>query len=300
MSTFRQTCTQRVTARRVRYARAVQIAQTGEYLNAADLSEIKRYYNVKRQGEASVYTDSNVRVKKAIEDMKEEVEMNDQLIEHGLERIKRQASESETFTSCATTGTCLTLDNGDNGDNGYKGYKLLKLLKLLAILSGIFLVMNPPEFPRIPDDGPGNPPVDYRGPRPGEVGGGDLPENNPEAAALAPPGLKPVAVFPPFLNPPDVPVIAVIFSEDRASRTKRDTYDGYYTPYEGQYTSYPDNQINYEQYEEPSRFGTLGSGKMNLDLIPNSMYTYYRVMILISFHSYKTVQEEFILSLTKT
>ena len=274
MSTFRQTCTQRVTARRVRYARAVQIAQRGEYLNAANLSEIKRYYNVKRQGEASVYTDSNVRVKKAIEDMMEEVEVNDQLIEHGLERIKRTFG-SEAFT-LVTTGTAVT------SSAFYKGYKILNLLKLLAILLGMFLVINPPEFPRIPGDGPGNPPVDYRGPRPGEIGGGDLPENNPEAAALAPPGLKPVAVFPPFLDPPDVPVIAVIFSEDRASRTKRDTYDGYYTPYEGQYSSYPDNQIYYEQYEEPSRFGSLGSGKMNLYLIQNSMYIYYIVMIFIS------------------
>ena len=50
-------------------------------------------------------------------------------------------------------------------------------------------------------------------PQPSQPGGGDPPSANPEAAALAPPGTVPVAVFPPFIRPRTYPAICVIFSE---------------------------------------------------------------------------------------
>ena len=50
-------------------------------------------------------------------------------------------------------------------------------------------------------------------PQPGEFGGGDPPANNPDAAALAPPGTVPVAVFPPYIRPRTFPAVCVIFSE---------------------------------------------------------------------------------------
>ena len=50
-------------------------------------------------------------------------------------------------------------------------------------------------------------------PQPGEPGGGALPNVNPSAAALAPPGRRAVTVFPPYLFPRTVPAVCVIFLE---------------------------------------------------------------------------------------
>ena len=43
---LRQTCSQRVTGRRLRYRRALQIVQDEEYLSAVDLDDIRRYENL--------------------------------------------------------------------------------------------------------------------------------------------------------------------------------------------------------------------------------------------------------------
>ena len=47
--------------------------------------------------------------------------------------------------------------------------------------------------------------------QPGEPGGGALPDANPSAAALAPPGRRAVTVFPPYLFPRTVPAVCVIY-----------------------------------------------------------------------------------------
>ncbi len=57
-------------------------------------------------------------------------------------------------------------------------------------------------------------------PQPGQPGGGDPPSANPKAAALAPPGTVPVAVFPPFSTPPSFAALCVIFSELTASEQR--------------------------------------------------------------------------------
>ena len=67
MSTFRQTCTQRVTGRRFRYRRALQIVNRNEYLSATDLGDIKR------QGQSSAYIDSKDRVKRSVDQIKKEI-----------------------------------------------------------------------------------------------------------------------------------------------------------------------------------------------------------------------------------
>ena len=43
---LRQTCSQRVTGRNLRYQRALQIVQSEEYLSAVDLDDIRRYENL--------------------------------------------------------------------------------------------------------------------------------------------------------------------------------------------------------------------------------------------------------------
>ena len=63
--------------------------------------------------------------------------------------------------------------------------------------------------------------------QPRELGGGDPPANNPDAAALAPPGTVPVAVFPPYLRPRTFPAVCVIFSE----LTKDETNNGSHRHY---------------------------------------------------------------------
>ena len=115
----------------------------------------------------------------------------------------------------------------------------------------LFGLMPPASIP------PGSAPPNA--PQPGTPGGGGLPASNLAAAALVPPGLLAVAVFPPFEIQPPVPVQAVIFSEDRPSRVKRDIYDGYYDAYDRQY------QPHY-QYEKPSIFDTVTRCKINLYL----------------------------------
>lgn len=50
--------------------------------------------------------------------------------------------------------------------------------------------------------------------QPGEPGGGDFPQNgDPEVLGLVPRGLRPVAVFPPYLFPRTVPAKCVIWAE---------------------------------------------------------------------------------------
>ena len=68
------------------------------------------------------------------------------------------------------------------------------------------------------DPPPGIAPLDV--PQPGQPGGGDPPSANPQAAALAPPGTVPVAVFPPFIRPRTFPAMCVIFSELTASEQR--------------------------------------------------------------------------------
>jgi hypothetical protein len=69
---------------------------------------------------------------------------------------------------------------------------------------------------------PGIAPPDV--PQPGQPGGGDPPSTNPQAAALAPPGTVPVAVFPPFIKPRTFPSMCVIFSELTASEQRHNSY----------------------------------------------------------------------------
>ena len=64
---LRQTCTVQVRARRIRYRRALQIAQNEEYLVGEDLSDIRRY------GEDSAYVDSEYRVKRSMDQIKERI-----------------------------------------------------------------------------------------------------------------------------------------------------------------------------------------------------------------------------------
>ena len=58
-------------------------------------------------------------------------------------------------------------------------------------------------------------------PQPGQPGGGDPPRANPTAAALAPPGTVPVAVFPPYTTPRTYPANCVIFSELQDSEKRK-------------------------------------------------------------------------------
>ena len=64
---LRQTCTVQVRARRIRYRRALQIAQNEEYLVGEDLSDIRRY------GGDSAYVDSEYRVKRSMDQIKEKL-----------------------------------------------------------------------------------------------------------------------------------------------------------------------------------------------------------------------------------
>ena len=64
---LRQTCTVQVRARRIRYRRALQIAQNEEYLVGEDLRDIRRY------GGDSAYVDSEYRVKRSMDQIKEKL-----------------------------------------------------------------------------------------------------------------------------------------------------------------------------------------------------------------------------------
>ena len=67
--------------------------------------------------------------------------------------------------------------------------------------------------------------------QPGEPGGGALPEANPSAAALAPPGRRAVTVFPPYLFPRTVPAVCVIFLDIPKSKYPKHEYGyGYHEP----------------------------------------------------------------------
>jgi len=76
----------------------------------------------------------------------------------------------------------------------------------------------PVTFVTVVEPPPGIAPPDV--PQPGQPGGGDPPSTNPQAAALAPPGTVPVAVFPPFIRPRTFPAMCVIFSELTASEQR--------------------------------------------------------------------------------
>ena len=84
----RQTCTQRVTGRRLRYQRALQIVQNGEYLNAIDLDDIKRYFSFEKQSEASVFTNSHAIFKRSIEEIRVEKPLFEE--KNVFQRVKRQ------------------------------------------------------------------------------------------------------------------------------------------------------------------------------------------------------------------
>jgi hypothetical protein len=53
----------------------------------------------------------------------------------------------------------------------------------------------------------------YNAPQPGSRGGGALPDTDPYAKSLAPPGTVPVAVYPPFSEYKRYPTKCVIFSQ---------------------------------------------------------------------------------------
>ena len=61
-------------------------------------------------------------------------------------------------------------------------------------------------------------------PQPGQPGGGDPPSSNPLAAALAPVGTVPVAVFPRYTRARTYPAICVIFSELDYSEKHNNNY----------------------------------------------------------------------------
>ncbi len=75
-----------------------------------------------------------------------------------------------------------------------------------------------PGMERTDNPQPGIAPPDV--PQPGQPGGGDPPSANAKAAALAPPGTVPVAVFPPFSTPQAFAALCVIFSELTASEQR--------------------------------------------------------------------------------
>ena len=93
---LRQTCTVQVRARRIRYRRALQIAQNEEYLVGEDLDDIRRY------GGDSAYVDSEYRVKRSMDQIKEKLgnefeELTDtmELATHEqFSRSKRQTTDS--------------------------------------------------------------------------------------------------------------------------------------------------------------------------------------------------------------
>ena len=67
--------------------------------------------------------------------------------------------------------------------------------------------------------------------QPGEPGGGALPAANADAASLAPPGLRAVSVFPPYLFPRTVPAVCVIFLEPPKPKYPKHEYGyGYEHP----------------------------------------------------------------------
>ena len=65
-------------------------------------------------------------------------------------------------------------------------------------------------------------------PAPGTLGGGAspsvvgagaaMPQTLANALTLVPPGLTPIAVFPPYNTPRKIPAVSVIFSEDQNIR----------------------------------------------------------------------------------
>ena len=92
-------------------------------------------------------------------------------------------------------------------------------------------------------------------PQPSQPGGGDPPSANPEAAALAPPGTVPVAVFPPFIRPRTYPAICVIFSE----LTKDEKHNNYGKRRKHGIMSFP--SWHYQDIKEKGHHSMKGYGK---------------------------------------
>ena len=195
-----RTCTQIVSGRNLAYGRALQIVQSEEYLEAADLDAIRRIRRYKRS---------------TLEDDTRTIVINDMLDFNStftLDTLAKTGLAGFLFGLLYLTGNKQSIDlPGIPGipdtfnsiiptprPNNRKPRKRNKKKKPEKLV------------------GPGQVPPDQ--PQPGTPGGGRLPldTNDPviqQALSLVPPGATPVSVFPPYAKERTFSSISVIFSE---------------------------------------------------------------------------------------
>ena len=235
MSCFRQTCKQKISGRRRRYRRALQIIQSEEYLEAADLDIIKRRHGTyfrnldlrkkhrrpKRQVLITCISDQFQLVQKFNQGQlcvfpsipRSNCSLSQ--LEHAL--VAGTAQDS-CFQIVEIASPIVTTDN----------MALVPDVPLPSVASLAATVLALFSFSLLSSmmasNTVGNAPSGVA--QPGSSNGGGLPNDftNPtlgQSLALVPFGLTPIAVFPPFAIPRSLPAIGVIFSEKRQVPMKR-------------------------------------------------------------------------------
>ena len=183
-SCWRRTCDQQVVGRQLTYSRALEIVQNEEYLSDLDLDIIRRRRTKRQNGNG----------------------------DGGPPPMTTTSTTTTTVTQATTPPSTTTPFLNENVVRAGGTASLVGMAAAALALPAI-----PPQLPAgtIP---PGNP-------LPGTAGGGAPPvATTPEAAAalaLVPPGLTPVAVFPPFASPRTFPTVSVIFAEAAPVRRRR-------------------------------------------------------------------------------
>ena len=211
-----RTCTQIVSGRNLAYGRALQIIQSEEYLEAADLDAIRRIRRYKR----STIEDDDTR----------SIVINDMLDFNStftLDTLAKTGLAGFLFGLLYLTGNNQSLD-----------------LPGIPGIPDTFNSIVPTRPNRKPKKRnkkkkpeklvrPGQVPPDQ--PQPGTPGGGRLPldSNDPviqQALSLVPPGATPVSVFPPYVKERTYSSISVIFSEPSLNQ-QPPKYKPYYRRY---------------------------------------------------------------------
>ena len=212
-----QTCDRTITGRNFNYAEALRIIQEEEYLADEDFDDIRLFH---KQGE----------VIQAIENFEEKISdnklvgqvSNNHIFDHSneldpedrkLESIDSELveefdwnileREKRTIILGTVAPPVLATDTGFTLCNNFTN--ILCMIAPIITIFEITMMTNP-----APTDVPSDQP------QPGTPGGGDVPTGNEPILNFVPPGLKPVAVFPPFLprNRRGRNAEAVIFKEE--------------------------------------------------------------------------------------
>ncbi len=155
---------------------------------------------------------------KPIEEEEKEEEVEDALI---LSRQKRNFDYC--FSTSSVSSTSSTSSTSPHTNSTTTTCIPIFWPVVCVFLFKVILMLPKPPPTEIPTTVVVLPPPGFapsEDPQPGQPGGGDPPSANPEAAALAPPGTVPVAVFPPFIRNPINPTLCVTFSELTASEQR--------------------------------------------------------------------------------